>query len=203
MPRFTPPREEFAGYLFDCDGTLADSMPLHFAAWLDSCAHFGVRFPISETEFYALGGIPTRTLAADLLRRAGAALDASEFAEFKESRYFARLADAKPIPEVVAFASDRARTHPVAVVTGATRPVVERTLERIGLAGFFQTLVSAERVPRGKPFPDGFLLAAELLGVPAERCLVVEDSEAGREAALAAGMQCILVGPPQPRERAE
>jgi HAD superfamily hydrolase (TIGR01509 family) len=190
------PPGEFAGYIFDCDGTLADSMPLHYNAWCAALKEHQTEF--SEALFYELGGVPTQRIVEILNERHGTSLPPAETARTKEAHYLNMIAGLEPIVPVVEFARQFAGKVPIAVASGGHRAIVEKTLGALGILELFDTLVCAEDYTRGKPFPDPFLEAARRLGVAPEKCLVFEDTTTGIEAAKAAGMQWVKV-PPQAR----
>lgn len=194
MTVFTPPEKRYAGYIFDCDGTLADSMPFHYSAWADTVTKHGGQMP--EDLFYALGGWPSKKMVENLNERFGTSLDPEVVAFEKEHLYVERIAMIQPIPEVAEFARQVAAFSKVSVASGGVLPVVSRTLETIGFKDFFPVIVTSEQVKRGKPFPDMFLEAAHRMSVPPSDCLVLEDSIAGFEAARAAGMDYAKVGRP-------
>jgi HAD superfamily hydrolase (TIGR01509 family) len=194
MTVFTPPEKRYAGYIFDCDGTLANSMPNHYHAWADTVEKYGGQMP--EELFYALGGWPSNKMVEHLNERFGSALDPEIVALEKEHLYVERIAKIQPIPEVAEFARQVSAFAKVAVASGGILPVVTRTLEVIGFKDFFPVIVTSEQVKRGKPFPDMFLEAARRMGVQPSDCLVLEDSIAGFEAASAAGMDYAKVGDP-------
>jgi HAD superfamily hydrolase (TIGR01509 family) len=190
------PPGDFAGYLFDLDGTLIDTMPVHFVAWETALQRAGLRGPLDEDFFYSLGGVPTLLVAERMGRQYGLVLDAGQVAHEKEQLYLEVLKTGVTlIAPVVAFARRVAATHPVAIVTGGTPEIAHPALAAAGLAEMFQVVVTPHDVPagRGKPAPDMFLLAAERLGVPPGRCLVFEDAEPGLLGARAAGMQVVHV----------
>jgi HAD superfamily hydrolase (TIGR01509 family) len=189
------PAGEFAGYLFDLDGTLLDTMPLHYAAWRDALRRCGLGRDLDEDYFYSLGGVPTLLVARRIGEHYGVKLDAARVEHVKEEIYLARLAGARLIKPVVAFARRVARTHPVAVVTGGMPHVAQSSLRHTGLDALFSIVVTPADVPpgRGKPAPDMFLVAARRMGVAPERCLVFEDAEPGIVGARAAGMQIVRV----------
>jgi HAD superfamily hydrolase (TIGR01509 family) len=195
MTVFTPPEKRYAGYIFDCDGTLADSMPNHFRAWADTVQKYGGQMP--EELFYALGGWPSNKMVELLNQRFGSSLDPEIIATEKELTYIERIATIQPIREVADFAREVAGFAKVSVASGGVLPVVTSTLEIIGFKGFFSVIVTTEQVKRGKPFPDMFLEAAHRMNVHPSECLVLEDSVAGFEAADAAGMDYAKVGRPQ------
>ncbi len=189
------PAGEFAGYLFDLDGTLVDTMPLHFVAWREALHRSGLGRDLDEDYFYSLGGVPTLLVARRIGEHYGVPLDAAAVEHLKERIYLERLVDAKLITPVVEFARRVAATHPVAVVTGGMPEVAKSTLRVTGLERLFPIVVTPADVPpgRGKPAPDMFLEAARRMGVPPGRCLVFEDAEPGFAGARAAGMAVVRV----------
>ena len=191
MTLFTPPKKRYAGYIFDCDGTLADSMPVHYGAWADTVRKYGGQIP--EDLFYSLGGWPSRKMVELLNERFRSSLDPETIANEKEQLYVQRIDTVRPIPEVADFARQVAAFARVSVASGGILPVVTKTLEVIGFKDFFSVIVTSEQVKRGKPFPDMFLEAASRMGVPPSDCLVLEDSPAGFEAATSAGMDYVAV----------
>jgi beta-phosphoglucomutase family hydrolase len=187
------PPGDFAGYIFDLDGTLIDSMPLHYRAWDEAMRDAGLNVTLDEELFYSLGGVPTRRVAQLLADHYGLKIDAEHVFQHKEKLFSALQADAKVIEPTVAFARRMALTHPLAIASGGPRDIVRRSLELCGLLPLFKAVVSADDVIHGKPSPDMFLLAAKLLGVEPTRCLVFEDADPGMRAAEAAGMKYVHV----------
>jgi HAD superfamily hydrolase (TIGR01509 family) len=194
MTIFTAPEKRYQGYIFDCDGTLADSMPIHYLAWEKAVGEAGGQIP--EDLFYSLGGVPSRQIVSLLNEKFGTRMDPETLATLKEEYYVDLLTRVTPIDDVVRFAKEAATFAKVAVASGGILPVVLKTLDSIGFGGFFSVVVTSEQVPRGKPHPDMFLEAAHRLDVLPEACLVVEDSPAGFEAARAAGMDYAVVRRP-------
>ncbi|MEU8180718.1 HAD family phosphatase [Micromonospora sp. NPDC049047] len=189
------PAGEFAAYLFDCDGTIVDSMPLHYLAWQRALQEWGCEFP--EDLFYAWGGRPTADIIVALNEQQGLAMPVATVVERRESYYEELLPQLAAVPEVVAHIHDAHRRVPFAVVSGSTRASVTASLGALGLLDRFDVLVCAEDYTRAKPDPEAFLLAAEHLGVPPGSCLVFEDTDLGIRAATAAGMASVRV----PRQR--
>lgn len=191
------PTGDFRAYLFDCDGTIADSMPLHYTAWTQSLAEWNCAF--EEELFYAWGGRPVSEIIAALNAKHGLDMPVDALAKRKEKLYLDLLPELKAIPEVVEHIHAQHGRLPLAVVSGSRRSSVVSSLTTLGLLDKFDLLVCAEDYGRGKPAPDCFLTAAERLGVPAQNCLVFEDTEMGVQAATAAGMASVRV--PMPLER--
>lgn len=190
-------RRPFRAAIFDCDGTLADTMPLHYRAWCETLAERGAR--MSEALFYELGGVPTVQIARILNERFGFGLDVAETAAAKEARYEELLPLARPVPQVLALVRSYRGRYPLAVASGGLRRLVDRTLAALGIADCFDAICTAEDVERGKPEPDLFLLAAHRLKTAPEDCVVFEDSDLGLEAARRAGMQGVDIRPWLPR----
>ncbi len=187
------PPGDFAAYIFDLDGTLVDTMPLHYLAWDEVLRRVGMPGTLSEDLFYSLGGVPTLRVAELLAAHYGLKIDPRKVFHEKEALFSARTHEAPLIEPVVAFARRVATTHPVAVASGGPREIVSHTLRLKGLASLFGVVVSADDVAHGKPAPDMFLLAAKNMGVEPTRCLVFEDAEPGMRAAEAAGMTWVRV----------
>jgi len=188
------PEGDFAAYIFDCDGTLGDTMPLHYRAWCAVLKDQDLDFP--EAFFYELGGVPTERVVEILNERHGSAMPVQETARLKEELYLKGIEGILPIEPVVAIVNQVYGKLPIAVASGGHRRIVTRTLTCLGILDKFDTIVCAEDYRNGKPHPDPFLTAAERLGVVAGKCLVFEDTNTGIQAARAAGMQWVLVPPP-------
>src|SRR5271165_3134780 len=186
------PDREFGGYIFDCDGTLADTMPLHYRAWTRIVAELGGTFPIEL--FYQLGGRPTTQILSLLRDEHGLKVgDLQNAAKRKEDYFLEMIDEVKPIEAVVQIARRWHSIKPLAVASGGFHRQIERTLDALEIRMLFSAVVCAEDYARGKPCPDAFLEAARQLNVPPEECLVFEDSPLGIEAAKSAGMQSVLV----------
>ena len=185
--RWTPPPGT-AGLIFDCDGTLADTMPVHYRAWTAMLGRYGIPFP--EPRFYALGGVPTAKIIRLLADEHGVPVtDLGAMVREKEAAFLGLMADVRPVEAVFRVAEAHRGRMPMAVASGGYREVVEPTLATIGVRDWFAAVVCAEDTPNHKPEPDVFLEAARRLGVadPA-RCVVFEDTDIGLEAARRAGM---------------
>lgn len=187
------PPGDFAALIFDCDGTLADSMPIYHRAWRAALAANGATFDFTWEIFMSRAGVSTEGTVTALNLEFGTSLDAGRVEELQLAEYARLMQDVKPFPEVVAVARAHYGKLPMAVASGGARHLVERTLELIGVHDLFDAVVVAADVPRGKPHPDIFLHAARLLGVAPGRCLVFEDGQPGIVAAEAAGMRTVLV----------
>jgi len=191
------PAGAFQAYLFDCDGTIADSMPLHYIAWKTTLAEWNCTF--DEDLFYAWGGKPCEEIISTLNRMNGLEMPVKAVEHRKENMYFDLLPQLKAIPEVVEHIHAQHGRIPFAVVSGGRHSSVVRSLTALHLLDRFETIVGADDYVNSKPAPDGFLLAAERLGVEPKDCLVFEDTDLGIRAATAAGMASVKV--PSPQER--
>ena len=191
------PAGDFKAYLFDCDGTVADSMPPHYIAWKRALDEWGATF--TEEQFYSWGGLPSEVVIARLNQEQGLNMNPALIAERKEEFYYESLPDLKAVPEVLEHVLEAHARIPTAIVSGSTRESVVASLTALNLLHYFDTLVCAGDYVHGKPSPEPFLLAAERLGVAPEHCLVFEDAQPGIEGAKAAGMGWVKV--PLPWER--
>ena len=191
------PEGPFKAYLFDCDGTIADSMPLHYRAWKQALREWNCEF--EEKLFYDLGGMPVAEIISSLNERHGLRMPVETVARRKEALYFELLPQLQAVPEVLQHIEAEHKKIPFAVVSGSTRQSVTASLAALNLLEHFDTMVCAGDYTKSKPDPEAFLLAAARLGVTPEFCLVFEDTEMGIQAAKAAGMASIKVPPPWER----
>ena len=182
---------EIKGLIFDCDGTLADTMPLHWRAWQAVTGRYGIVFP--EDRFYALGGVPSRDILKMLQDEQTLALDPLLVAKEKEEEYLKLMAHVGPIHEVVMIAREHAGKLPMAVASGGTRLVINKVLHHIGIHELFNAVVTSEDVLQQKPAPDIFLEAARRIGIEPRFCRAYEDTELGMNAIRAAGMDAVDV----------
>ena len=198
----TLPAGPYKAYLFDMDGTIADSMPLHYIAWKQALAEYGCPlFP--EPLFYSWGGMPVREIVATLNQRHGLNMPIEEVAHRKEGLYYDLLPKLTAVPEVLEQIEAAHKRIPFAVVSGSTRESVTKSLEILNLLDKFDVLVCAGDYTKAKPDPEPFLLAAQKLNVAPASCLVFEDTEMGIQAATAAGMQSVRILQPWERSRTQ
>jgi HAD superfamily hydrolase (TIGR01509 family) len=188
--------EGFDAVIFDCDGTLIHSMPAHFEAWCEALALHGAGGIFKEDVFYAMGGRPTKDIVVEINDEYGLKLDPETVAFAKREAFLKKLGSLELIDEVAEFAESLRGKVPMAIATGGTRLVIEKTLQAVGVSDLFEEVVTADDVKIGKPAPDIFLKAAQLLGVKPEKCLVLEDAPAGVMAAQLAGMSVIAIPAP-------
>ncbi len=182
---------EYQGLIFDCDGTLADTMPLHWKAWQLITRKYELHFP--EDRFYAMGGVPSRDILRMLSEEQSKSLDPMAASHEKESAYLGTLHLVGPIHAVVEIAKANHGKVPMAVASGGTRPVIEKVLVHLGIRDLFTDIVTSEDVTNQKPAPDIFLEAARRIGVKPELCRAFEDTDLGMQAIRAAGMDAVDV----------
>jgi beta-phosphoglucomutase family hydrolase len=178
--------EAARGLVFDCDGTIADTMPLHYNSWVETLYQFGIDFP--EALFYELAGIPTPRIVEILNERYGYALPVKDVAHRKEHCFEQRLPEVVPIKPVVDLIHKYSGKLPMAVATGGSHTICVKTLTMLGLIDKFKTVVTCDDIEHPKPAPDIFLEAARRLDVEPHLCVAFEDADLGIQAAHAAGM---------------
>ena len=183
--------EQYDALIFDMDGTLVDSMPLHLDAWEQTSAEFGLPFDRAQLNEY--GGIPTRKIVAMLAEQHGLAIDVEAFARRKVALYLEHIDKVSVFPAMWELVKDCHGKVPMGIGTGSTRAHAAHILRQTGLDAFIPVLVSADDVVNHKPHPDTFLKVAEQLGAKPANCLVFEDTPIGLEAGRAAGMETLLV----------
>ena len=179
------------GIIFDCDGTLADTMPLHWRVWSALARKHNFDFP--EDRFYAFGGVPTRDIVKILGEEQAIPLDYLAIAREKEAGYVPLIAQIEPINAVVGIARENFGRIPMAVASGGSRRVIEQVLQHLDIRQLFAAVVTNEDVARQKPAPDIFLEAARRIGVPPQLCRAYEDTDLGMQAIRAAGMEAVDV----------
>ena len=185
--------------LWDLDGVLVDTAGFHYQAWRQLLSELGRN--LSEEEFRRTFGLRNDLILRDMLREVSAE-EVRRLSERKEA-FFRQHAAGRvtPLPgavDLVRRARDGGRR--TALVTSTPQVNIDFVLGQVSLTGAFDTIVAAEDVSRGKPDPEGFLLAAHRLGVAPERCLVIEDAPGGIEGARRAGMRSLAVTTTHPRE---
>jgi len=179
------------GLIFDCDGTLADTMPLHWRAWQVIAERH--RFHLPKERFYALGGIPSRDILKMLSVEQGLPFDPLAVSREKEAEYLPLIAQVEPIHTIVGIAREHYGKIPLAVASGGTHRVIDMVLNHVGIHNLFSAIVTSEDVVYQKPAPDIFLEAARRIGVPPQFCRAYEDTDLGMQAIRAAGMEAVDV----------
>ena len=179
------------GLIFDCDGTLVDSMPLHWRAWDTVCQRHGIDF--AEERFYAMGGVPSKKILGMLKAEQGLNFDTAQVSREKEEAYLPLMREVKLIEPVAEIARAHHGKIPLGVATGGRTQFIQPLLKSLGVMDWFDALVTSDDVENPKPAPDTFLKAAALMGVPAEDCRAYEDTDLGMDAIRAAGMEAVDV----------
>ncbi|HEY6166926.1 MAG TPA: HAD-IA family hydrolase [Verrucomicrobiae bacterium] len=177
--------------IFDCDGTLADTMPLHWRAWQLVTERHGIQF--GEERFYSLAGVPSRDILKQLAIEQGKSIDPLAVAYEKEEAFLNHLDDVQPIHAVVEIAKAHHGKLPMAVASGGVQKIICLMLERLNIRPMFDAVVTSEFVKHQKPAPDIFLEAARRLGVEPQFCRAYEDADLGLEAIRGAGMEAVDV----------
>ncbi len=188
-----PVYEAATGLIFDCDGTLADTMAIHMDAWQKTMKRYGYDCPVDFLR--PLNGMPAEEIVVRFNQKYGANLDARIIAREKENLTYENLTLAQPIPAVAKIARDFRGKLPMCVVSGGTAENVRRTLKAIAMADFFETVITADDGLKPKPDPQMFLEAAKRMSVAPNGCVVFEDGDAGIAAGFAAGMHVVDVRP--------
>lgn len=185
------PTEDIQALIFDCDGTLADTMPLHYIAWQNVLTNYG--FGFDEDLFYSLGGQPTDRIVAQLSKEQNISVDVMAVTHEKENAFLDLIDQMEPINPIVDVAKQFHGKMPMGVGSGGQREVVKRILSTLSIESLFDCVVGSEDTALHKPEPDVFLEVALRLKVDPSKCLVYEDADLGVEAARRAGMQCFDV----------
>jgi HAD superfamily hydrolase (TIGR01509 family) len=189
-PRIAPVAP-YAALIFDCDGTIADTLPVHFKTWTAAFQPFGAELP--ELWYRERTGLTASEFIQAFNQTFGYTLDEQAIELKRQQHFYDLIHQVQEVQEVAAIARTHYGKVPMAIASNGQRLVVERTIEAIHLRPLFDTIVTLEDVAAGKPAPDLFLLAAQRMGVAPHDCIVYEDSDGGLEAARRAGMQSIDV----------
>ncbi|MDB5250626.1 MAG: phosphatase [Segetibacter sp.] len=183
---------DYRAFLYDCDGTLADNMQAHKDSYVRVALDQGVEIDAEIIDEFA--GYPIPAVVEEINRRYNSSFDPTEFEKLKSDLFYNEYIETtQPIEYVVNHLKAYAGKLKIGVVSGGSRKMIQKTLEVLGIADLVEVLVCAGETPRGKPYPDPFLLAAQKLGVEPHTCLVLEDGDPGVQAAEAAGMQWVRI----------
>lgn len=185
------PDRDFKAYLFDFDGTVADTMPGHLLAWNHALKSYDLI--LTKEQHHGWAGRPTREIVRLLSDLHQIDLSEDQVLKDKEIHYFQNLHEVKAIVPVVEIIQAAYGQIPMAIVSGSRRKAVETTLEILKMRHYFQPLICAEDYVQGKPAPDCFLKSSQILKVKPEDCLVFEDGILGIQAAIAAGMEYLKI----------
>jgi len=187
------PDRPFAAYIFDCDGTLVDSMPIHYVCWVESLRLNGAPWEFTEAEFYGYAGVREQDTVIILNEKHGTNIDPDAVAHAKAELFTQRIPEVPAIKPVSDYARSLHGKAPMSVASGSEAPIVHACLKGNDLFHLFPHIITPANVKQGKPAPDMFLLAAKLMGVDPKDCLVFEDGLPGMAAAKAAGMDAVFV----------
>lgn len=188
------PDHSFRALIFDCDGTLVDSMPLHYQAWVASLNHHAAPFDFTEDFFYSKAGVREQDVVKLLNDEYGTQIDPDSVANHKAQLFAQMIPMVQEVRPVAEFARSMYRKLPMAVASGSEEHIVRGCLTANGLLHLFDDIIITPRlVKHGKPAPDMFLLAAERMNIDPQDCLVIEDGQSGIDAAEAAGMKWAFV----------
>ncbi|MGA7160930.1 MAG: HAD-IA family hydrolase [Bacteroidota bacterium] len=185
MPEIHIP-EYIKGLIFDCDGTLVDSMPVHMMAWEHSVKSQGGAWDFQY--FFSKKGMPDKEIIEAYNAKFGASLDLPRTMHLKDEYFRTRRDQLKPIPPVVEIVHRYRTLLPMAVASGSTKANVDLQLDTLGIKNCFNVILTADDGIAPKPSPDIFLKAASRLGIAPGLCQVFEDGDLGLEAARRAGM---------------
>ena len=182
----------YKALLYDCDGTLADNMQAHKDTYVQVALQQNITIDTQIIDDFA--GLPIPAVVEEINKKYNTTFDPVQFAELKSTLFYNHfIHTTQPISFVVDHLKACAGNYKIGVVSGGSRKMIEKTLEVLGIAHLVEVMVCAGETDRGKPYPDPFLKAAELLSVLPAECLVFEDGEAGTTAATAAGMPWIRI----------
>ncbi len=187
--------EKYKAVLFDLDGVIADTMPLHYEAYRQAFAKYGIQ--VTPLEIYRTEGMPSMEVGKAIVKEKGARLtdeQVKDLIDDKREIYRALAAkDAKAFPGVPeTLRMLRENGIMLALITGSNSKSVARVIKRVGLDGAFDTIVTGDDNARGKPYPDPYLKGMEKLGVSPDKCVVVENAPLGIQAARAAGVGYVI-----------
>lgn len=183
--------DKYKCIIFDLDGTLINSMIAHAAAWEKTCTTFDI--PYEKEWLNQLGGMPTRKVTIEIINRYNLELNADLITQDKISNFESIAFKGDTIPGIYQILKDNHLTKKIGIGTGAQRKHAQEILDTTDILTMVEVLVTSDEVVNHKPSPDTFLSVAQQLNTPANQCVVFEDTKIGKQAAIAAGMDCYLV----------
>ena len=183
--------ENIKGLIFDCDGTLVDSMPLHMKAWEKSFNQFNERY--DENFLFSLKGMKETEIIELYNKEFRTSIEPENIVRAKHEYFIRHINEVKPIKPVVDVVKSYFGKFPLAVVSGSVKEIVYSELKVVGIYDLFNVILTADDPFKPKPDPEIFINAASKIKISPERCLVFEDGDPGLEAAIRAGMQTIYV----------
>lgn len=177
------------GLIFDCDGTLVDSMSLHMEAWKAAFGKYDIYY--NEDFLFSLKGMKETEIINLYNKKFNTNLEPKLMVSVKHKYFIENINSVKPIEQIVQIANNYFGRLPLAVVSGSVKKIVTLELKAIGILDLFKIILTADDPYKPKPSPDIFYAAASILNIEPDSCLVFEDGDAGLEAALSAGMKII------------
>jgi beta-phosphoglucomutase family hydrolase len=185
--------QDIRALIFDMDGVIVDSEPLHLVAYQEFFSKFNIHYTEEHNREFL--GCKDVAMAQILIDRLSLPETPESMVKAKESILMRLLKEEAVARPGLTYILDAAKNAglPLAIASSATLPTINLVVDRLNIRSYFQTLTSGDEVANGKPAPDVFLLAAKRLGVEPQRCLVIEDTYNGIRAAKAAGMMCIAI----------
>ncbi len=183
--------EKYEGLIFDMDGTLIDTMPAHSEAWRTTSIQFD--FPYDREWLHSMGGMPSIKIAAEINKAYDLDLNPADVSEYKMNAFSQLEESGDLISDTAQLLNYNIGKKKLAVGTGSQRVSAIKLLTRVGIIDKLDALVTATDVHNHKPHPETFLKACELIGLEPQQCVVFEDTELGKQAAHAGGMDCIMV----------
>ena len=185
--------QDMQGLIFDLDGTLVDSLPLHYEAWSYALAKYD--YTLSKSDFKDFTGMPTIKIVEQLNEQYKLSLDPQVISQEK-SAYFNAHLSVRTLPPITSITQVVWKYHtviPMGIGTGGNRETVQDILKVLNMEGLFHPVITADDVTHHKPHPETFLKCAEQMGVRPEKCVVFEDGELGMRAARELGMTVVDV----------
>ncbi|MGR5068094.1 MULTISPECIES: HAD family hydrolase [Vibrio] len=186
-----PNLDKYQAIIFDLDGTLINSMVAHAAAWEQTCNKFNI--PYDKEWLDDLGGMPSRKVALEIIRRYALTIDPIAVTKDKIANFEAIENKGNIIPQIYNLLKEYQRSKKIGIGTGAQYRHAKEILDATDIQSRIEALVTSDDVENHKPNPDTFLRVAEKLNTDTEKCVVFEDTTIGRQAANRAGMDCYLV----------
>jgi beta-phosphoglucomutase family hydrolase len=184
---------EAKALIFDLDGTLSDSLPVHVETWNKIGEKYG--FVFNPKIVHEMTGRPTIEFARRVVEQYKLSVDPADIVKQKQTSFWKLAHLLQPVEEVVSIVKNYYGKLPMAVGTGASRKSAEIQLKALGITEYFDAIVSADDVTSHKPSPDTFLECARLMNVEPEFCQVFEDGDLGIAAAKKGGMMVVDVRP--------
>lgn len=185
--------EQIDCLIFDLDGTIADTMPIHIEAWIEMGNKYGAQLTAEMINTYA--GSPTSKVIQILNDEYGWQMEVEEGASLKSELFSTKLDKIDrifPLEPIWEIAERYKGIKPLCIGTGSGRANAHKTIRLMGADGFFDYVVTATDVQNHKPHPETFMLSAQKFNVAPERCLVFEDGQLGIVAAIDGGMNALL-----------